>query len=183
MNRRRNCKRPIEIWEENAVMWMRFVPNYHYWDLYQKQQSFRQGFRSVKDYFKEMEIAIIRANVEENREATMEKFLVGLNWDSANVVKPQHYVELKDMVHMAIKVEQQLKRKSSMRLGQHVRSFTTSWKPNWKKDEKSNFKPIAKASKSNKVGSISNKGKTNSQPSKTCNIKCFNCLGVGHIAS
>ena len=58
----------------------------------------------MDDYYKEMEIALIRANVED-REATMARFLNGLNRDIANVVELQHYVELEDMVHMAIKVE------------------------------------------------------------------------------
>ena len=53
---------------------------------------------------------MILANVEEDREAIMARFLNGLNWDIANVVELQHYVELEDMVHMAIKVERQLKR-------------------------------------------------------------------------
>ena len=59
----------------------------------------------MDDYHKEMEIAMIRANVEEDIEATMTRFLNGLNRDIANVVELQHYVELEDMVHMAIKVE------------------------------------------------------------------------------
>ena len=62
-------------------------------------------------YHKEMEIAMIQANVEDDREATMARFRNGLNWDIVNVVELQHYVELEDMVHMAIKVERQLKRK------------------------------------------------------------------------
>jgi hypothetical protein len=48
-------------------------------------------------YFKEMEIAMIQANVIKDREATMARFLNGLNRDIANVVK------LEDMVHMANK--------------------------------------------------------------------------------
>ena len=67
----------------------------------------------MDDYYKETEIAMIRANVEEDREATMARFLNGLNWNIANVVELQHYVELEDMVHMAIKVERQLKRKET----------------------------------------------------------------------
>jgi hypothetical protein len=59
----------------------------------------------VDDYYKEMEIVMIRANVEEDREATMVRVLNGLNLDIANVVELQHYVELEEMVHMAIKVE------------------------------------------------------------------------------
>uniref|UniRef100_A0A2N9ETU2 Retrotransposon gag domain-containing protein n=1 Tax=Fagus sylvatica TaxID=28930 RepID=A0A2N9ETU2_FAGSY len=77
----------------------RFVPRGE-----RRGRGFRTGLRwSVDDYYKEMEIALIRANVEEDREATMARFLNGLNRDIANVVELQHYVELEDMVHMAIK--------------------------------------------------------------------------------
>ena len=111
MNRRRNYERPIETWEEmKATMRRRFVPSHYYRDLYQKLQSLTQDYRSVDDYHKEMEIAMIRANVEEDREATMARFLNGLNRDIANVVELQHYVELEDMVHVAIKMERQLKK-------------------------------------------------------------------------
>jgi hypothetical protein len=43
----------------------------------------------------------------------MARFLNGMNQDIANVVELQYYVELEDMVHMAIKVERQLKRKGT----------------------------------------------------------------------
>ena len=52
-----------------------------------------------------MEVAIIRANIEEDRETTMARFLNGLNREIANVVKLQHYIEVEELVHMAIKVE------------------------------------------------------------------------------
>jgi septum formation topological specificity factor MinE len=57
-----------------------------------------------------MEVAMIRVIVKEDREAIMARYLSGLNRDIANVVKLQHYVEVEDMVHMAMKVERQLKR-------------------------------------------------------------------------
>jgi hypothetical protein len=72
----------------------------------------------VDEYFKEMKIAMIRANVIEDWEATMARFLYGLNRDIANVVELQHCVELEDMVNMvnmAIKVERQIKRRGSTR--------------------------------------------------------------------
>ena len=59
----------------------------------------------MDEYYKEMEVAMIWANVEEDREITMVRFLNGLNRDIDNVVELQHYVELEDMVHMATKVE------------------------------------------------------------------------------
>jgi hypothetical protein len=48
----------------------------------------------VEDYYKEMEIAMIRANMEEDREATMARFIGGLNKEIADVVELQHYVEM-----------------------------------------------------------------------------------------
>ncbi|XP_059446590.1 uncharacterized protein LOC132178153, partial [Corylus avellana] len=138
-SRRRNHERPNETWEEmEAIMRRRFVPSHYYRDLYQKLQSLTQGYRSVDDYYKEMEIAMIRANVEEDREATMARFLNGLNREIANVVELQHYVELEDMVHMTIKVERQLKRKGT-RSFQNPGSFT-SWRSNGRKDEGVVFK-------------------------------------------
>ena len=100
------------MWNEiKTVMRRHFFPTYYYRDLYQRLQSLTQGSKCVDDYYKEIEIAKIWANVEEDREATMARILNGLNQDIDNVVELQHYVELEDMVHMAIKVEQQLKRK------------------------------------------------------------------------
>jgi len=72
-----------------------------------------QGSKSVEEYQKELEVALIRANVNEDEEVTMSMFFNGLNRDITNVVELQSYVELEELVHLAIKVEGQLKRKSS----------------------------------------------------------------------
>jgi hypothetical protein len=76
--------------------------------------------------YKEIEIAMIRAYVEKDREATMARFLNGLNRDIANVVELQHYVELEYMVHMAMKVERQHKRKGTQSF-QNL-SSSTPWR-------------------------------------------------------
>lgn len=54
---------------------------------------------------------MIQANVEEHREATMARFLQGLNHEIADTVELQQYVELSDMVYQAITGEGQLKQK------------------------------------------------------------------------
>jgi len=90
--------------DETAIL-----PNNYYRDLYLKLQGLIQGSRSVDEYFREIEIAMIRANVIEDQEATMARFLNGLNRDTANVIELQHCVELEDMVHIATKVERQIK--------------------------------------------------------------------------
>jgi hypothetical protein len=93
-----------------VLMRRRFVPKHYYRDLYLKLQGLNQGYKIVDEYHKEMEIAMIRANVVENREATMARFFNRLNRDIANVVELQHYVELEDVVRMAMKVERQLRK-------------------------------------------------------------------------
>ncbi|XP_031372115.1 uncharacterized protein LOC116187512 [Punica granatum] len=135
-------ERPIETWEEmKTVMRRRFVPSYYYRDLHLKLQSLRQGTTSVEDYHKEMEIALIRANIEEDEEATMARFLCGLNREIANVVELQHYVEIEEMVSMAMKVERQLKRG---RLARQEGGSNSGSSSNWKSKWGANSRPVEK---------------------------------------
>ena len=60
---------------------------------------------SVEEYHKEMEILMIKDNVEEDREATMARFLNGLNKNIIDRVDLHHYVEIEDLVNLAMKVE------------------------------------------------------------------------------
>ncbi|PKI59196.1 hypothetical protein CRG98_020411 [Punica granatum] len=111
----------------------------------------RQGMRSVEDYHKEMEIALIRANIEEDEEATMARFLCDLNQEIANVVELQHYVEIEEMVSMAMKVEQQLKRGRPARQEDGSNSGSSS---NWKSKWGASSRPVEKP-KSNVERSMS----------------------------
>jgi len=157
----------------------RFVPNNYYRDLYLKLQGLNQGYKTVDEYHKEMEIAMIRANVVEDREATMARFLNGLNRDIANVVELQHYMELEDMVHMATKVERQLRKGHARPVFNSGSS--SSWKPNLKREgivRPRSFVPSRTKPPKAKVDVPTDaKGKFETQP------KCFRCQGHGHYAS
>lgn len=83
----------------------RFVSNHYYREIYNKLQSLYQSNKSNNKYFKEMKIAMIRANVSEDREAIKGRFLNGLNRDIANVIELQHYLKIEYRVHVAIKVK------------------------------------------------------------------------------
>ena len=83
----------------------RFVPSHYHRDLHRKLQTLTQGSMSVEDYYKEMEIAMIRANVEEDREATMAKFIGGQKKEIVDVVELQHYMDMEDILHKFIQVE------------------------------------------------------------------------------
>ena len=128
INRRRNGERSIRSWEKmKVVMRKRFIPSHYYRDLYRKLQGLTQGSMNVEDYYKEMEIAMIRANIEEDCEATMARFIGGLNKEIANVVELHHYVEMEELLYKAIKVERQLESKGTSKYGS---AFRSSWKSN-----------------------------------------------------
>jgi len=160
MNRRRNGERPIRSWEEmKAVMRRRFVPSHYHRDLHRKLQSLTQGSMGVEDYYKEMEIAMMRANVEEDREATMARFIGGLKKEIADVVELQHYMEMEDLLHKAIQVERQLKSRSSSKFSS---SSSSSWRSNWKNNK---AVPNPKANVKAKQFVVAPKGKTETNSS------------------
>jgi hypothetical protein len=108
----------------------------------------------------------------------MARFLFGLNREIHDKVEMQHYVEL-EMVHMAIKVEQQLKRGSGTRAGHN--SSSTSWKSSHAKllDKSQKPKPEPKSATTSHIP----QGKNEASNSRNRDIKCFRCQGRGHIAS
>jgi hypothetical protein len=88
----------------------------------------------MDEYFKEMEIAMIRANMVEDIKATMARFLNGLNSDITNVVELKLYMELDDMVHMEMKVERQIKRRGNTRFQTNSALSSSIWRPNLKRE-------------------------------------------------
>ena len=158
------------------------MSNHYYIDLYMKLQGLNQCYKSVDEYHKEMEIIMVRANVVEDREAIMTRFFNGLNWDIANIVELQHYMELEDMVHVAMKVERQLKKR-------YIRpafnsGSSSSWKLNLRREgivQSRSFVPSKAEPPKAKVDvPTSAKGKFKTQPKRTHDVKCFKCQRHGH---
>ncbi|KAL4369237.1 hypothetical protein GQ457_05G022300 [Hibiscus cannabinus] len=148
----------------------------------------RQGSRSVEDYYKEMEVAMMRANIVEDREATMARFLAGLNTEIANVVELQHYVELEDMVHVAIKIERQQRRKSVNRGNTSSNPFSNSFSTpnNFRKPTLQaplQIREEANSSKSKPPVADNGCGKQVAAQERSRDIQCFKCLDRGHLAS
>ena len=137
----------------------------------------------MEEYCKEMEVAMARGNIEEAREATMVKFLAGLNREIQNVVELQHYVKLEDMVHMVIKIENQVKRSGSSNANFAPNPSSSTWVLNqWRKEEKPpSAKP--KIEQKQEVTSKENQGKSDSFTNWDHDINFFKCQGMGHIES
>lgn len=90
-NHKRNYKRQVNTWDEmKSLMGKIFVPSHYYRELYKRLQSLSQGIKSVDEYFKEMKLAMIRANIEEDKEATIARFMNGLNYDIAHIIELYH---------------------------------------------------------------------------------------------
>ena len=137
----------------------------------------------MEEYYKEMEVAMVKANIEEDRETTMMRCLAGLNWEIQSVVELQHYVELEDMVHMAIKIENQVKRRGSSNTHSAPSPSSFTWKSNQlrKEEKQPNAKP--KMEQKQEVTSQGNQGKSNSSTTRNRDLKCFKCQDMGHIVS
>jgi hypothetical protein len=61
-----------------------------------------QGGKSVEDYHKEMEMCMVRANIEEDEEVTLARFLGGLSKEIADTTELYKYDTFEEMHHMAI---------------------------------------------------------------------------------
>ncbi|KAK7379836.1 hypothetical protein VNO78_34256 [Psophocarpus tetragonolobus] len=172
----RNEEPRVDTWAEmKKIMRRQYIPSSFHRDIKLKLQKLSQGSKGVEEYYKEMEMLIIQAQIEEDSELTMARFLSGLNHDIRDVVELQEFVEMEDLLHKAIQVEQQIKRKST------TRSSTGYNASNWK----DRVKKEGAASSSN--ASLSNHGKTPQKqpehpPKKTREVKCFKCLGMAHYA-
>ncbi|CAL1357163.1 unnamed protein product [Linum trigynum] len=92
-----------------------FVPGYYQRELFGSLQGLRQGARPVEEYLRKVELLMMRDDVREDKEATIDPFLHGLNIKIKQEVELCQFVELKDVVHLATKVEKQMKVSSGRR--------------------------------------------------------------------
>ncbi|KAA3480544.1 hypothetical protein EPI10_020967 [Gossypium australe] len=146
-----------------VVMQRRFIPSCYHRELYQKPKNLTQGTTSVEDYYKEMEVAMIRVDVQEDREATMARFLAGLNRDIDNVVDNSRRKESYEVTPLRV----------------HPNGTKTQVRVSTNQSKE----PVVPI-KSNKFVAQSSKGKApENVQSRSRDIKCFKCQGRGHIES
>jgi hypothetical protein len=86
--REENLRESIATWEEMKLeMHTRFVQDHYTRDLFNKLQKLTQGTKSVEEYFKEMELTMMRLKLEEKEEQTMAHFFNGLNFPIKRIVE------------------------------------------------------------------------------------------------
>ena len=106
----------------------RFVPQYFQQDMAQKLQALKQGRKSVEDDYKEMDILMDRLDLDEDMEALMARFLNGLNTEIADKVDIQPYSNIEELLHITIKIERQIQRRSQRYSSKTFSNSTSTWK-------------------------------------------------------
>nr|KYP73292.1 hypothetical protein KK1_005910 [Cajanus cajan] len=158
----------------------RHIPSYYSRELMDKLQRLQQKNISLEEYRQKMELYLMRAGIREEERLTIARFLSGLNFDIRDKVELLLYRDLNDLVQLCIRVEQQQLRKSSK---------STNSKSYIKEDLKrdgSSFKRYFKENPSKTQENekdVEKKKITSHTSSRTSEIKCFKCLGRGHITS
>lgn len=97
---------PIATWEEmKEEMHAHFVPSHYMTDLFNNLQKLKQGTKTVEEFYKEMELTMMRANIQEPEKQTIARYFHGLNYPIKRIVEFQPYSTIVELVHQASKVE------------------------------------------------------------------------------
>jgi hypothetical protein len=90
------------------VMRATFVPSYYARDLINKLQQVKQGAKSVEEYYQELQISMLRCNLEEREDAAMAQFFAGLHYEIQDILEYKDYANITRLFHFACKAEREV---------------------------------------------------------------------------
>jgi len=138
----------------------------------------------VDEYFKDLETTLTKINMHDNEESKIARFVSGLRREIEDIVELYEYSSLKKVVHLAIKVESQLLKKTTLKNTHNDGFYKSSWKDTNKNSTKTSPSSFSKETTSHqKVSKRNPSTSTPKSPTKTSRTKCLKCLGFGHIAA
>ena len=105
---------------------------------------------------------MLKINLDESEEAKIARFISGLIRDIQDVVELQEYSSLQTLVHLAIKVENQIARKMTFKNSTHDGYYNNSWKNKNKFFSKFSSKDSSSKAKDSKLSTSNNKSPTKS---------------------
>ncbi|KAH1202523.1 putative mitochondrial protein [Glycine max] len=168
---------PVEYWNDlKSALRKRHTPSYYERELMDKLQRLRQRSMGIKEYRQQMELLLLRDRLREEERTSIARFLSRLNMEVRDKVELLPYRNLDELVQLCIRVEQQIKRKSS--------SKSYGFHSYLRKDQAQGILGAAHSKpKEDKCKTIEKSTPKTSSQERTSYIKCFKCLGRGHIAS
>ncbi|KAK1628385.1 hypothetical protein QYE76_002700 [Lolium multiflorum] len=157
------------------------IPQHYKTDLFNKLQKLKQGTKTVEEFFKEMELTMMRANIQESENQTIARFFNGLNYPIKRIVEFQQYSNMVELVHQASKAERQVNEdikysKSKQYFASKLATTTptTSVKPT--ASSTPSKQPTIQSRMKQTVSSTAS-SKASTGPS---NVTCFKCGTQGH---
>jgi len=157
----------------------RHIASYYHHELLDKLHRLNQRNMSVEEYRKKMELYMMRARIREDETVILAHFMSGLSLEIRDKVELLPYRDFHDLVQICMKIEQQILRK-----GPGIISYPDSFP---KKDLKREGKFVKEKPKENPSKAIVqdsfNKRDNHIASNRTSDIKCFKCLGCGHVNS
>ncbi|KAK1561506.1 hypothetical protein QYE76_007582 [Lolium multiflorum] len=177
---------PIDTWEEmQEVMHTRFVPTHHKRDLFNKLTQLKQSYKSVEEYYKEMHMTMMSANVDEREEQTMARFLNGLNIPVKRIVEFLPYKNMVELLHQATRAERQVREdlasaktktffaaRNAMNASSSIKNTSTLASKDPPKQARSTIKTTSFKPEQSTMSSKASTGSSN--------ITCFKCGAQGH---
>ncbi|KAK1585102.1 hypothetical protein QYE76_037468 [Lolium multiflorum] len=177
---------PIDTWEEmQEVMHTRFVPTHHKRDLFNKLTQLKQSYKSVEEYYKEMHMTMMSANVDEREEQTMARFLNGLNIPVKRIVEFLPYKNMVELLHQATRAERQVREdlasaktktffaaRNAMNASSSIKNTSALASKDPPKQARSDIKTTSFKPEQSTMSSKASTGSSN--------ITCFKCGAQGH---
>ena len=139
----------------------------------------------MEDYYQEMEVLMTKTDTDEPLDATMARFLSGLNRDIQDRMELQEYGSVEQMLHKAILIEQQLKRRSFSKpatTSKPAYSPKPAYAPKPSYQDKGKSPITTHTAFKTDVSTRDDKGKAVDASSRARDIRCFKCQGLGHYA-
>ena len=117
----------VSSYDLKECMHAQFVPPHYRTKLLLMHQR-QQGPRSVDEYYKDLETTLTKINMHDSEESKIASFISGLRREIQDVVELYEYSSLEKLVHLAIKVESQLLKKTNSKNTHNYGFYKSSWK-------------------------------------------------------
>ena len=198
---KKNPNNMPQTWDAlKRIMRARFVPSYYARDLLNQLQQLKQGTKSVEEYYQELQMGMLRCNLEEDVEPAMARFLGGLNREIQDILAYKEYTNITRLFHLACKAEREVQgRRASTRTNISAgRNFSTQPRSSIPSTGRaaapySSSARIAAPPSSDKPrdNPANSAAKTTQKPAattssvastgRTRDVQCHRCKGFGHV--
>jgi hypothetical protein len=156
-----------------------FVPSYYARDMLNKMLQLRQGAKSVEEYYQELQMGMLRCNLEEEEESAMARFLGGLNHEIQDILAYKDYTNITCLFHLACKAEREVQRRRASAKTNSWQPRTTTRTPMPSSSDEPRVTPANSVTKIAPTPAAS--ATSMASTGRTKDVQCHRCKGYGHV--